>query len=242
MIRIEQELEYARIALTNGLNHAELQDILSHYGYPPERMQQGMALYQEALALLRQMIEARKAKVSATLAFYKAWRTARLLYGRDLATMRLLLRNDATLHYYLQLPGKRNASYAGWHAQACSLYEGIQKQPELQALLGPVGITLERVGLGLQALEAVQQARVVQIEQKGVAQMAIQRYADVRKRLNDWVDLFGISARKALATTPGHLTQLGLDVTLEQERRRKLALRKKQAETDQQTPASTALV
>ena len=227
MIRIASELEYAYIALSNALNNPALQRPLADYGYPPQRLHQGMALYQEARDRLGQMMLARQARVAATQEFYKAWRTARRLYSRDLASARAYLSDRPELHVYLQLTGKRDSTFAGWHGQARTLYQGIQADPELQALLAPIGVTPERVTLGLQALAVASDALVRQSDHKGRARGTAQQYASVRKRLNDWIDLFGISARRALTTEPELLISLGLDRTLGQKRRRKLALKRK---------------
>lgn len=234
MSKLEEEVEYARIALTNAQSNEPLLLALMVLGYGPDRIQQGMALYLQLVELMRATVEARKAKVSATLSFYRAWNAARLIYSRDLEIMRVVLRDQPDQSYYLQLPGKRDPSFAGWVAQAQQLYEGVQGHSELQALLAPAGITPERVAVGLQSVQAASQARAVQSEREGAAKLFVQRRSEARKQLNDWIALFGISVRKALANTPGQLTMLGLDSTLQWQRRRELALKKQREEKAKQ--------
>lgn len=226
MSKLEQEIEYARIALTNAQSNLELQGTLALLGYGPERIQQGLVLYQSLVDLVRESAEARQAKVASTQAFYDAWSTARLLYSRDLEIMRVVLRNQIDQSYYLQLPGKRNTSFAGWFAQAQRLYQALQDNERLLVLLASSGINTGRVAEGFQALENVSRARAVQSEQEGVTQVLVQRRNEARKQLNAWIALFGISLRKALANTPGQLAMLGLDTTLELQRRRQILLKK----------------
>lgn len=254
MIKIESELTYARIALDVAQSDLELQGQLALYGYGPERLQQGSALYQEVLGRIGEYADARQVKVSATQAFYAAWRAARRRYTRDLETMRVVLSDQPDQSFYLQLAGKRDTTFAGWHGQALRLYEGIQKSPTLQALLAPEGITLDRVAEALQALEGVVLARVVQSDKEGLARAAFTRRNEARQKLNAWIELFGTSARQALADRPDDLVRLGLHTTLEQERRRLYLLKKEreekakkeaeakaaQAATQSQAAASTA--
>ncbi|MFN8441727.1 MAG: hypothetical protein U0175_13190 [Caldilineaceae bacterium] len=240
MSKLEEEVEYARIALTNAQSNEPLQLALTVLGYGPERIEQGMALYLQLVELMRATVEARKAKVSATLGFYRAWNAARLIYSRDLEIMRVVLRDQPDQSFYLQLPGKRDPSFAGWYVQAQQLYQGIQVHSELQALLAPAGITPERVADGLQSLAAVSLAHAVQRESEGAAQLLVQRRSEARKQLNNWIALFGISVRKALANTPGQLTMLGLDSTLQWQRRRELALKKQREEKAKQEAEAKA--
>ena len=209
---IDEFLTDARVALDNSGANSEIQERLAVYGYTPERMQEGRALYDEAVAATRQQQVEYGDKIAATAALNEAWQRAKASYNTLAQVARVAFKNDTGVTTKLALGGRRKRSLSGWMEQANVFYENALGNSEIMGGLAKFGITEERLQGGKADVEALETLNAAQEKEKGEAQQATQNRDEAIEALDEWLGDFLAIAEVALSDRPQLLEALGVVV------------------------------
>lgn len=161
--RIDQRLERVRIFIEGALGQP---------GHDHARLQQGRALYEQALAEHQRQRAAYVEQFKARRALMQARLHARTEHARLRKLARAALCDDlATLHR-LGLSEPPQQSLSGWLSQARRLYSALLGEPALQELLASGGISPGRLQSGQAALHAVEAALSAYQQTRSTSQRA----------------------------------------------------------------------
>ncbi|NJL82241.1 MAG: hypothetical protein HC890_03465 [Chloroflexaceae bacterium] len=209
---IDQILSDIQVAIDSALANPTVQAYLTPFGYTPEKLQQGKALYQTALAAQQRQKTEFAEQLGATAALESLRDTAQKYYAQHLKIARIAFKNDAIALAKLALTGDRKRSLSGWLAQTQQFYRAALEDTRLQQGLAPYGVTTEKLTQGQSAVDAVIAANVTQETEKGEARQATQDRDAVLDTLEDWYSDYIAIARLALEDNPQLLETLGIPV------------------------------
>lgn len=169
---IEERLTRYYTGLTNARDVPELQSRVALYGLTPTKLDELLALREEALALhLAQQTEYDE-QHTATQAFEAAWQTAQVPYMRLIKLGRIIFKDNYAAYVKLTLNQERKYTFSGWLTQARKFFTNCLADPALvaqYALYNSPQATLEAV---LALVDAAEQANVAQAKETGEAQQA----------------------------------------------------------------------
>jgi len=211
MKSMEISVRLVRTAINRALSDPQILALFTPRGYGVEQLQEGLALCDVVQNSLETHGSIRLNTVNGTETFNDYWQITKLQYHLDLKVARFAFKNYESSSYFLQLAGKRFTAFDKWHVQAYDFYIGLRNKPELQMVVEKLGLTAERVNLGLQRLNELDAMRSQQETQKGSATSTRRQRGEAFDALNRWVYSFRRYARLALAATPEHLKTLGLE-------------------------------
>lgn len=203
-------LNSAQVAIDNALSNAEVQNYLSELGYTPERIQEGKALYEAAVAGQGQRTSEYADQLGATAALEEARTKANKTYMRFLRIARVAFKDNVSATSALKMNGDRKKSLSGWLLQAGEFYDQALSRPEILNRLAEYNITAEKLEAGKAEVEAVKAANTAQETEKSEAQEATQLRDRALDALDDWLDDFLAIARIALEDSPQLAESLGL--------------------------------
>ena len=207
---ISQQLEAARIAITNARDVPTIRNALSEYGYNEEKLQGGFLLYETALSAQQQQKAEYGDQYNATDQLNQNWETAKASYNKLLKIARVAFKDNPGIAGTLALNGAREATLSGWLLQAQQFYTNALANPDILSALASYGITEEKIALAKADTEAVVAAKSLQTKEKGEAQSATQTRNQALEELRDWMRDFIEIARIALAEQPQLLETLGI--------------------------------
>jgi hypothetical protein len=207
---IDGLLNSARVAINNALSSPKIQSYLSVYGYSPEKIQQGNALYDAALAAQQQQRVEYGEQIAATATLNQVWETASKSYIKFVKIARIAFKDDAGIATQLGLNGSRKDSLSGWLAQAQQFYGNLLNNSELVTKLNEYGITLEKLQAGFTEILAVEAANLAKTKEKGNAQNATQTRDLAIDALSSWLSDYVAIARIALEEESQLLESLGI--------------------------------
>ncbi len=204
-------LEETRIALQNALSDQTLVATLATYGYDATRLQEGLALYENARTLLQSHGDALLTKLNASSSFNTLWKQAHVSINHDIRIVRLVLKHSDEPRYFLNLETlSLYQNYERWLGQTREFYHRLSTNSALQRLVSPHGITHERVEQGVQLLQRLDVARIQQKAERGNITVVYQQRNDAFDTLNTWMTVFRQFARIAFAEAPEQLAILGM--------------------------------
>jgi hypothetical protein len=206
---LEQRLMGARLTIETLLGDPKLAEALSPSGYTMTRILQGQALYQQALALVKQHRSSLGDQLTAADSRVSAQEQVHARYKRHVAFARLALRDDRGAALKLDLSARKR-SHAGWVLQADQFYTNALANEAIVAKLAGYSVTVDQLLEAQQQVAAVAAGIVTQQRYKDVAQEAKQARDTALQALDRWMVAFRAVARIALADQPQHLVQLGL--------------------------------
>ncbi len=206
---IDQLLVSARVAIEGALNEPAILAALTQYGYDEARLQEGLALCQEAEELVRLQQAEYGEQYQATAELNRAWDEANSLYTATLEIARIALRGNYDAAKALDLHGRRKRSFSGWFEQAVRFYRNLLDHEEWLAAMGRYGYTRERLEGELAQVEALLELERRQEDEKGDAQRATKLRDAKVDELNQWLADYKAVARIALRDDPQQLEKLG---------------------------------
>lgn len=210
MTSIEKELAQAYVALHNAANDLQVLATLTLYGYNSQRLQEGLVLYEVAHNSVETQTMAHFSKATGSKSFQQSWREAQLQYSQDRRAARVAFQQNEEIRSFLQLDGSYPKSFDSWHQQARTFYVGLLNQPELQAVVQTLGLTVERIQQGIHFLHQLKTARLQQHAQKGSVGDTRNQRNEAFEALHRWMVTFRQVARAAFASDSVHLATLGL--------------------------------
>ncbi len=206
---IDRRLMAARMTIETLLGDPKLAEDLSPYGYPMLRILEGRALYQQALALVKQYRSHLGDQLTAADACVSAQELVHARYKRHVAFARLGLRDDRGAAQKLDLSARKR-SQSGWVLQADQFYTNALGNPAIMAKLAGYSVTVYQLLEAQQQVAAVSTAIVTQQRYKHVTQESKQARDVALLALDRWMRDFLAVSRVALADQPQRLAQLGL--------------------------------
>lgn len=213
---LARTLEEARVAIQNALNNADILTALSPYGYDEARLQEGQALYEEALAMYEAQIDTYGHQFDRT-AKVKAQREAlKRDYDVALGIARTLFKKNVDARQSLLLDGERARTFSGWLAQVDTFYVNLLKHADWVEAMARFGFGAERLQTELDRVRALAALNDEQEDAKGKAQRSTEERDAKFAELREWMRLFRIVARRALVDDPQLLESLGFGSVPEQ--------------------------
>lgn len=209
-ISIEQRLNLANIAINNALNEPSLAAMLAGFGYTAERLRQGGALRENALALYQRQKSAYGDLQTANDAYAAAQAQAQETYMRYVKVARVALEEERGALQKLSLASRRKRAQSGQLAQAQQFYANALADTAILDKLAAFGITRVMLGVGQQQLDAVAQGDAVRRQRQGAAQDATRARDVALAALANWMRDFMQIARVALRDRPQLLEMLGM--------------------------------
>ncbi len=209
-LTIDSQLLFAQSAIHNALNQNSIKNALAEYGYTEERLQAGLALYNEAQSLQTVRDKEYGEQYQATNDLDIARTVANSEYMKHVKIARVAFRDNPGAFEALQVSGRRLRSLSGWIKQAKSFYANALSTPHFAAGLQDFGITQEKLEAGQALVADVETKYITQLKEKGEAQNATLARDIALDNLDQWLSDFISIARIALETNPQHLEMLGI--------------------------------
>ncbi len=201
---IAEQLNAAELAIRNSLAEAEIQALVSDYGYSAEKLDAGRLLFEAARAAVSAQETAAGAQQTATEALESARQGAYDAY-QALAKVARATLSPAALSG-LGLAGSMPRSTAAFVTAAGTLFDNAAALP----VLADFGYDAARIEKEHARLAAFNQANRKQEVAKGVAQQATAEQDVALEALNKWTAQYLKIARVALREKPQLLEKLGV--------------------------------
>lgn len=182
--RIDQRLERVRMFIEGALGQP---------GHDHARLQQGRALYEQALAEHQRQRAAYVEQFKARRALLQARLHARTEHARLRKLARAALYDDLAALHRLGLNEPPQQSLGGWLSQARRLYSALQAEPALQDQL--VGLGPGRLQSAQAALHAVETALSTYQQTRSASQRATSARDTTLGSLATWQRAFRARAR-----------------------------------------------
>jgi len=205
-----EALEHYRMALTNSKNQVELAQILAGFGYGPEIIDQGWAIYETAQQSYDINIK-EDDETSETSAFFKL-KKAELaeLYSEHRGIAKVVFNNQTEILKRLLLNTPVPRTYIEWFETIKKFYTELQSDEQLVEKLSRFNITSEVIANSISLVEAVETAKFEYYREEGESQEAtVQKNTDI-EIIRNWMNEFFAIARIALKDKPQLLEALGL--------------------------------
>lgn len=207
---IEQQLNQANIAIDNALAEPKLAQLLASFGYTAERMYQGRALREDALAMYQHQKSAYGDSQTANDAYARALKLARETYMRHVKVARIALEGERGALRKLGLIGERKQAQAAQLAQGRQFYTNVLYDRDILNRLANYGITQAMLEAGQRQFDTVVQCDAARRQRQGAAGDATRARNAALVALDDWMRDFKQVARVALRNRPQMLQTLGL--------------------------------
>ena len=207
---LDSFLNDARVAIDNALAQPQVQAYLTEYGYTPEKLQKGKALYDQALAAQQKQTKEYGEKYSATAALNETWEVARASYNRHLKIARITFKDNPGAAAELALNGIRKRALSAWLLEAKQFYQNLLSNQGFLDAIAEYAITPAKLEAAQAEVEAVEAANLAQKKEIGEAQDATKARDGVIEELNTWLSDFVVIARIALEEQPQLIESLGI--------------------------------
>ncbi|WP_218081581.1 hypothetical protein [Anthocerotibacter panamensis] len=207
---VQSRLDHAQTALDTTLTNAQIRSALAGYGYTPERLSQGKALYEAALAAQKRQQTAYADQLAITERLNQVWDAADDSYQRLVKIARVAFKNNAGLGQQLALDSPRQEDIALWLKQVQRFYATALQSPQVLQGLSIYSITPAKVQAAQGQLRAVEEMVSTLQTQKNRVREVNELRDRALKVLDDWIEDFTAIAEVALEGQPQLLNSLEL--------------------------------
>jgi hypothetical protein len=201
-------------SVENGIlgveKNPEIQEILTTFGYTPERMKEGKGLLNKVQQLTSSQVEDYGEQFVATSEQEKLRKTSYADYMVTLKVARVAFVGQPEQLKKFGATGKRSKSLSGWLRDARVFYTNLLNSPDALAVLAQFGYSAEKLEKELQTVNAVEDLHNKQLKEKGEAQQSTLERDKVFDELCKWFCSFRSIARIALYHKPQLLETLGI--------------------------------
>jgi hypothetical protein len=204
---IDSKLLSAQVAIDNALGNVPVKSALAMFGYDETKLNEGKALYEQALTSQKQEYGE---QFTATDALDSALSLANSVYMRHVKVARVALKGNRGAWQTLDLDGRRKKSYSGWVKQSKVFYTNALAGESLKATLTTYGMTDTVLTDALSKVKDVETKLAAQLKEKGDAQSATEIRDTAFDDLQDWMSDFITIARVALEGQPQLLESIGI--------------------------------
>ncbi len=203
---IAQQLNAGQIAISNSLSDPEIQSLVAEFGYPAEKLNEGKALYDAALAAVNSEKAAAGTQQESTRVLAQAAKSARDAYQSLAKVARAVFGRDKAQLNALGLNGNMPKDTAGFLASAYVLFDNAQSLSAL-ADYGYDSVKLQSERIKIAAYDTANQQ---QEAAKGAAQQSTREQDSALQALNAWKAQYLKIAKVALSGKPQLLEKLGV--------------------------------
>jgi len=123
---IAQQLNSGQLAISNSLSDPEIQSLVAQFGYPVDKLNEGKALYDAALAAVNSEKAAAGAQQESTRLLAQAEKSARGAYQSLAKVARAVLGKDKAQLSALGLNGSAPKDTAGFLSAAYTLFDNAR--------------------------------------------------------------------------------------------------------------------
>ncbi|MEQ9288490.1 MAG: hypothetical protein RIG77_16340 [Cyclobacteriaceae bacterium] len=207
---IDARMLNAQVAIDNALSNETIKVSLALFGYDEARLNEGLALYEDALTKHNKQKQEYGEQYEASDALNAAMSNANSVYMRYVKIARIALRGQRGAWQSLDLDGRRKQTYSGWIKQASVFYANAQANEPIRVALAKFGITEQALAEGLAGIKDVETKLAAQLKEKGEAQDATRIRDEAFEALQDWMSDFVAISRIALEDQSQLLEVLGI--------------------------------
>ena len=203
---IAQELNAGQLAINNSLSDPEIQGLVAQFGYPAEKLNEGKALYDAALAAVNAEKAQAGGRQESTRLLAQAEKSARDAYQSLAKVARAVFLKDKAQLNALGLNRNMPLDTAGFLAAAYTLFDNAQSLSAL-ADYGYDSVKLQSERIKIAAYDTANQQ---QEAAKGAAQQSTREQDSALQALNAWKAQYLKIAKVALSGKPQLLEKLGV--------------------------------
>ena len=207
---IATKLHSIENGILGALGNAEIQSLLSGYGYTPERIAEGKALLDAATSLMASQVEEYSDQYTASGEASKLWTEAYAKYMVTVKVARVAFKGQTDQLARFNATGKRSRSLSGWLRDARILYANLLDTPAALNTMAQFGYSEERLRLEQQEVNTVEALHSKQLGEKGEAQQTTLHRDKALDNICNWYSDFRAIARVALYEKPQLLEALGI--------------------------------
>lgn len=208
-LSIDTQFDMIRRIILNLQEEEALQQRMSEYGFPPERIQEVNTLLVDA----QQLHEAKDNQ-------YHAWweisqqvqtdrDTAMKTFTDHVQVARVAFRKQPTVLHKLKINRINRSSVWGWAAQAHRFYTILSEHSAEMNAFGILPEELQQAKAGIEALMAMKDRSM---RKKGEAENATQERNNILKRIWAWHVEFRAAARLAFKDNPQKVEAFGIKI------------------------------
>nr|VFJ48104.1 MAG: hypothetical protein BECKFM1743A_GA0114220_100558 [Candidatus Kentron sp. FM]VFJ48763.1 MAG: hypothetical protein BECKFM1743C_GA0114222_100638 [Candidatus Kentron sp. FM]VFK09436.1 MAG: hypothetical protein BECKFM1743B_GA0114221_101055 [Candidatus Kentron sp. FM] len=169
---MEDRLNRYRTGLVNARDVDGLQSRVALYGYTKKRLDEWLALHQEAFDLYLARKKEYGEQLAATSAFEEAWKSAHDTYMRLIRLGRVLFRDDYGVFVKLTLNEERKKSFSGWLTQARTFFSGLLADPAIGKRYAQYNTPPATIEAARSLVDAAEEANTIQAKETGEARQA----------------------------------------------------------------------
>jgi len=211
-MNLQEFFSDSRKALFNARNNEVIKTALAEYGITEEKLNLGIAKYEEAVGLDAAQKKEYGEQFEATDELNRSYNTANKMYVRHVKLARLAMDDNRGMQEKLDIIGQRKKTLSGWLHQAKRFYTNALNSEDVLTALAEYNITAEKLQEGQQLVAAVETASNKQFKEKGEAQNATKSRDAAVDDLQNFMGNFIAVARIALEDRPQILEALGIVV------------------------------
>lgn len=209
----DNRLVLARQAITIVKNDDELRTLLLKYGIDDARLDEGLGLQEAAQHVTSKRVMDYGSGIVSSQTFRASLKKARKTYGEIRRVLRVALDpDDRGMLTQLRMHQRTSRRIEVFIAQAQHFYTEALAMPELLAVIARFNITPAVLEAGLAELNAMEQDRMQQKQQRGLAQVTAQQRKATMAELDQWMKEFLAIVRIATIADPQQMEKLGVTV------------------------------
>lgn len=205
---IAQQLFDTQVMIDNSLHDPEIQELVSAYGYPAEKLNAAKALFEAAQAAVNHQRLKSGAQQESTQALAEAEAAARDAYRALAGVARAVFIKDQAQLIKLGLTGRHPKDLAGFLTAAYTLLDNALNL----SVLAEYGYDAAKLQTERGKISALETANLRQESAIGAAQQATVERDAALQALNDWVSQYRKIARVALREQKQLLEKIGVVV------------------------------
>ena len=209
-LRIAEKITISREAITNALNDAELMDSLTHYGYHPEKLREGLVIQEHVMAHQNNRVAEFGQRMEATQVANERYERVYRMYLADRQVVKGFLKPYPGLLEGMGVMGKIERRRDAFLFQVQVFYEELKDNEEIREHLSLYHFTPESLAIRIAEVEALAAAMHEQQHQSGLALVATERQREALAELEDWMIRFFGVARLAFRHDKKQLEKLGI--------------------------------
>jgi hypothetical protein len=205
----DEYLLHVKVALNNS-NQKDIDPILSAYGYPQSKIDEGKALYEIALEKQKNQVKEYGEQYTATENLTKAIAKVGDEYLDHVKIANVAFKNQKGVLSEIAALGGRKKTQAAWIAQANTFYKNLLAKPAYvtaMANFGQIEVILTASAAKFKDISDLYDKRQ---KETGEAQTATKERDNAIEELDDWFTDYAEIAVIALGKKPELLQVLGL--------------------------------
>jgi hypothetical protein len=206
---LADQINAARLAISNTLSDPEIQHMVARYGYTLDKLAEGQRLYDTAIANVNAQASASAEQRLATARLRAAEAAARASYQALAQLARAVLPPGNGHRLALGLVGAAPQGTPAFLKAGDTLFANALNVVEIKALLAEYGYDEARFEAERAQIEAFERAYKAQVAARGAAQHATRAHHATFTSLKRWVAQYLKIAKIALRDKPELIEKLG---------------------------------